>query len=103
MARRVKDIVEISEYIALDALIDRLETIRATLSDCASPQIALRGDDIFGQRLTITYLREQTKEEAAIEERYSAAACQRRSSRINPPPGVVRQGRNARQAGRTLR
>jgi hypothetical protein len=97
MARRVKEIVEISEYIALDALIDRLQTIRASLNDWASPTVALRGDDFFGQQLTITYLREQTKEEIAIEERYSVAVCRRRSSRSKLPPSAVKQGLEAPQ------
>jgi hypothetical protein len=75
VARRVKDIFEISEYTSLDALIERLQAIRADLSEGSSPVVAIRGDDFFGQRLTINYLRELTQEEAAMEERYSAAGC----------------------------
>ena len=29
------------------------------------------GDDVFGRRLTITYFREQTAEEVALESKYS--------------------------------
>lgn len=80
MARRVKDIFEISEYTPLDDLIESLRTIRASLSEESSPVVAIRGDDFFGQCLTITYLRELTKDEAAMEERYSAARRRKRSS-----------------------
>ena len=80
MTRRVKDIFEISEYTPLDDVIERLRTIHASLSEESSPVVAIRGDDFFGQRLTITYLRELTKDEAAMEKRYSAIARRKRSS-----------------------
>ena len=102
MARRVKDIIEISEYISLDALIENLRMIRASLSEASSPNVAIRGDDFFGQRLTITYLRELTQEEAAMEERYSAAGCRKRSSRSARPPSVIRPGCQAAQVRRRL-
>ena len=75
VARRVKDIFEISEYTCLDDLIERLQTIRANLSEGSSPVVAIRGDDFFGRRLTITYLRELTQAEVAMDERYLAAVC----------------------------
>jgi hypothetical protein len=31
----------------------------------------LRGDDIFGRKLSISYLRDQTREEAECEARYA--------------------------------
>jgi hypothetical protein len=64
--------MEISEYTPLDALIQQLRAFRKSLSAEACPQVAIRGDDFFGQRLTITYCRELTHEEAELEERYSA-------------------------------
>ena len=102
MARRVKDIFEISEYISLDALIQQLQTIRANLSPGSSPVVAIRGDDFFGQRLTITYLRELTQEEAAIEKRYSATGGRKRSSRSARPPSAKGPRRQAAQMRRTL-
>jgi hypothetical protein len=33
----------------------------------------IRGDDIFGKRLTITYSREQTEEEVELESKYSGS------------------------------
>ena len=71
MARRVKDFIEISDYTSLDALIRYLETIRDNLPDGHEAELKIRGDDVFGRRLTITYFREQTADEADLEARYS--------------------------------
>lgn len=72
MPRRVKDFIEISDYTSLETLIRYLETVRDNLPENHEAQLQIRGDDIFGRRLTITYFREQTPEEAEIEARYSA-------------------------------
>jgi hypothetical protein len=69
--RRVKDFIEISEYTSLDTLIRFLETVRDTLPENCEPELRIRGDEIFGRRLTISYLRELTGEEAAIHARYN--------------------------------
>lgn len=74
MPRRVKDFIEISDYTSLDTLIRYLETIRDNLPRDHEAELQIRGDDVFGRRLTITYFREQTPEEAELENRYSAAA-----------------------------
>lgn len=71
MPRRVKDFIEISDYTSLDALIRYLETIRDNLPDGHEAELKIRGDDVFGRRLTITYFREQTPDEADLEARYS--------------------------------
>lgn len=71
MPRRVKDFIDISEYTSLDDLIRYLETIRDNLPADHEAELKIRGDDIFGRRLTITYFREQTPEELEIEERYA--------------------------------
>jgi hypothetical protein len=78
MARRVKEYVEISDYTSLDAVLEQLKTVRAALDDGASPEIAMRGDDFFGQRLTITFLRELTRDEAALERKYSPERCRQK-------------------------
>lgn len=72
MPRRVKDFIDISEYTSLDDLIRYLETIRDNLPAEHQAELKIRGDDVFGRRLTISYFREQTPEEIAIESRYSA-------------------------------
>lgn len=74
MPRRVKDFIEISDYTSLETLIRYLETIRDNLPADHEAELQIRGDEVFGRRLTITYFREQTPEEAELEGRYSAAA-----------------------------
>jgi hypothetical protein len=69
--RRVKDFIDISEYTSLDVLIRYLETIRDNLPSDHQAELKIRGDEIFGRRLTITYFREQTPEEIAIESKYA--------------------------------
>jgi hypothetical protein len=72
--RRVKDFIDISEYTSLDDLIRYLETIRDNLPEDCEAELKIRGDDVFGRRLTITYFREQTPEELEIEERYAGSS-----------------------------
>lgn len=71
MPRRVKDFIDISEFTSLDTLIRYLETIRDNLPGDCEAEIRIRGDETFGKRLTITYFREMTPDEAEVEQRYS--------------------------------
>jgi len=71
MGRRVKDFIEISEYTSLDQLINTLTAIRDNLPEEAEPELRMKGDDVFGRRMSISYFRELTVEEAACEARYS--------------------------------
>jgi hypothetical protein len=68
--RRVKDFIDISEYTTLDDLIRYLKTIRENLPDGHDAELKIRGDDVFGRRLTITYFREQNSDEAELEAKY---------------------------------
>ena len=70
MPRRVKDFIDISEYTSIDDLIRYLETIRDNLPTDHQAELKIRGDEIFGRRLTITYFREQTPEEIELESKY---------------------------------
>jgi hypothetical protein len=81
MGRRVKDFIEISDYTSLDSLINTLVAIRDSLPDGAEPELKLRGDDIFGRRLTISYLRELTAEEAECDARYTGGV-------VEPDPNI---------------
>ena len=81
MGRRVKDFIEISDYTSLDSLINTLVAVRDNLPEDAEPELKLRGDDVFGHRLTITYLRELTTEEAECNARYTGAV-------VEPNPGI---------------
>lgn len=71
MPRRVRDFIEISEYTSLDTLIRYLQTVRESLPPGAEPELRLRGDEIFGQRLTISFMRELTQEESQLEAKYA--------------------------------
>ena len=71
--RRVKDFIDISEYTSLEDLIRYLEAIRDNLPADHQAELKIRGDEIFGRRLTITYFREQTPEEMDLESKYSAS------------------------------
>jgi hypothetical protein len=69
----VKDFIEISDYTSLDTLIRYLKTIRDNLPDDCEPELKLGGDDVFGRRLTISFLRELTEEESQRQARYTGA------------------------------
>jgi hypothetical protein len=69
--RRVKDFIDISEYTSLDDLIRYLEAIRNGLPKDGEAELKIRGDEVFGRRLTITYFRDQTAEEAELEAKYA--------------------------------
>ena len=71
MPRRVKDFIDISEYTSLEDLIRYLETIRDNLPPEHQAELKIRGDDVFGRRLTISYFREQTPEELELESKYA--------------------------------
>ncbi len=73
MPRRVKDFIDISEFTSLDDLIRYLETVRDNLPPEHQAELKIRGDEVFGRRLTITYFREKTPAEVELESKYSAA------------------------------
>jgi hypothetical protein len=92
MSRRVKEFVDIGDHVSLDELIEKLAEVRGSLPDDAEAELRLRGDDVFGRRITITYMREQTKEEAECEKRYAEAekeAKARELERLQAELGVV--------------
>ena len=74
MPRRVKDFIDISEYTSLDDLIRYLQTIRDNLPPEHQAELKIRGDEVFGRRLTVTYFREQTPEEVELEAKYAGAS-----------------------------
>ncbi len=86
MGRRVKDFIEISDYTSLDSLINTLVAIRDNLPEEAEPELKLRGDDVFGRRLTISYLRELTQEEVDCDARYTGGVVE-----SDPDPDDLRQ------------
>ena len=73
MSRRVKDYIDIANHKSLDELIASLSAVRDALPEGAEAELKLRGDEVFGHRITIAYFREQTAEEAELERRYAEA------------------------------
>ena len=71
MTRLVRDFFEVEDQVSLDRMIDLLSAVRDRLPEGAEDaKVQMRGDDIFGRRLCVSYLRPQTAEEAARDARY---------------------------------
>ena len=92
MSRRVKDFVDIQDHVSIDDLIQKLTELRDSLPEDCEAELRLRGDDVFGHRITVCYFREQTAEEAECEKRYAEAAREakeRELERLQQELGVV--------------
>ena len=92
MTRRVKEFIDIDDHESLDDLIARLAELRDSLPEDAEPELRLRGDDVFGRKLCISYFRDQTAEEADCEARYAEAYKEGRTrelARLQEELGVV--------------
>jgi hypothetical protein len=73
MSKRVKDFVEIKDHCSLDALIEQLVAVRDSLPHPSEAQVRMRGDDVFGRHLSVSFMRPQTAEEAECDARYADA------------------------------
>ena len=92
MSRRVKEFVDISENVSLDELIGKLVDLRGQLPEGSEAELRLRGDEVFGRRITVSYFREQTPEEAEFEQKYAEQtreAKERELQRLQEELGVV--------------
>lgn len=92
MSRRVKEFVEIGDFESLNDLIDKLMAVRDSLPEFAEAEMRMKGDDVFGRKLAISYMREQTDEEAGLDERYAdaiRAAQEQELERLQRELGVV--------------
>ena len=92
MSRRVKEFVDIGDHASLDDLIQKLAEVRDSLPEGSEAELRLRGDEIFGHRITISYLRAQTEEEAELEKKYveqSREAKEKELARLQAELGVV--------------
>jgi hypothetical protein len=92
MNRRVKEFIDIADHVSIDELIEKLVELRESLPDEPDAELRLRGDDIFGRRITISFFRPQTDEEAECERRYAEAsreAKERELERLQAELGVV--------------
>ena len=92
MKRRVKEFIEIEDHSTLDELIAKLSEVRDGLPPESEAELRLRGDDVFGRKLSISFFRAQTAEEADIEARYANACKEAREKelvRLQEELGVV--------------
>ena len=83
MSKLVKDFIEIKDSGSLDDLIERLSEVRDNLPDTAQPQIKMRGDDIFGRHICVSFYRAQTDDEAECDARYAEAYRESRERELN--------------------
>ena len=92
MSRRVKEFVDIADQLSLEELIEKLVEVRDGLPENPEAELRLRGDEVFGHRITITYFRDQTNEEAECERRYAEAEKEAKAKeleRLQQELGVV--------------
>jgi hypothetical protein len=92
LSRRVKEYIDISDFASLDELIEKLTAIRDSLPAFAEAELRMKGDDVFGRKLSISYMREQTDEEAGFDERYAdviRAAQEQEFGRLQQELGMV--------------
>ena len=92
MKRRVKEFIEIEDHSTLDELIAKLSEVRDGLPPESEAELRLRGDDVFGRKLSVSFFRDQTAEEADIEKRYANACKEAREkelSKLQEELGVV--------------
>jgi hypothetical protein len=100
MSRRVKEFTEICDLVSLDELIARLSDLRDSLPADSDAELKLQGDDIFGRKISITYFRDQTEDEAECEQRYADAyreARERELGKLQQELGVVCYAPGARR------
>jgi hypothetical protein len=83
MSKQVKDFVEIADRSSLDELIAKLVEVRDTLPDAATAEVRMRGDDVFGRHLCVSFFRPQTVEEAECDARYADAWRQSREREVS--------------------
>ena len=92
MSRRVKEFIDIGDFASLDELIEMLQAVREGLPEFAEAELRMKGDDVFGRKLTISFMRELTDEEAAYDERYAdviRAAQEQALDKLQQELGVV--------------
>jgi hypothetical protein len=92
MSRRVKEFVDIEDHSSIDDLIQKLTELRDQLPKNAEAELRLRGDEVFGRKISVSYMRPQTKTEADCEKRYAEEtreAKERELARLQQELGVV--------------
>jgi hypothetical protein len=105
MGRLVKDFIEIKECGSLDALIESLIAARECLPEGGQAEVRMRGDDVFGRQLSISFFRPQTAEEVECDARYAEAyreSRQRELDKLQAELGVVCETPGSRRRLRAI-
>ena len=92
MSRRVKEFIDIGDFASLGELIEKLQAVRDSLPDFAEAELRMKGDDVFGRKLTISFMRELNDEEAGCDARYAdviRAAQEQALDKLQQELGVV--------------
>ena len=102
MARFVREFVEVKDYVSLDGLIQSLIEVRDSLPATTEAEVKMRGDDVFGRQLSISFMRQQTAEEAECDARYANAyreSRERELSKLQEELGVECRAPRPRRSG----
>jgi hypothetical protein len=83
MSKLVKDFIEVKDHGSLDALIAQLIEVRDALPQAGEAQVKLRGDDVFGRHICVSFMRPQTAAEAECDARYAEAYRESREREIS--------------------
>ncbi|MBP6030370.1 MAG: hypothetical protein KA533_02965 [Sphingobium sp.] len=70
MTHMVRDFVDIVDHSSLEAVINTLVALRDSLPDGADAELRVKGDEVFGRKLSVSFLRPHTPEEADCFARY---------------------------------
>ena len=100
MSRMIKDFVEIKDGLSLDALIEKLVEVRDSLPEAAEASVRMRGDDVFGRKLSVAFSRPQTHEEAECDARYAHAYRESRQRELDKLQAELRGEGRARRPGK---
>ena len=102
MAKLVREFIEVKDYASLDGLIQNLIEVRDSLPATTEAEVKMRGDDVFGRQLSISFMRPQTAEEAECDARYAKAyreSRERELSKLQEELGVECRAPRPRRAG----
>ncbi|MEP6869095.1 MAG: hypothetical protein ABJA20_11325 [Novosphingobium sp.] len=69
----IRDFAQVREPEGLNELIEALMQLRDSLPDAAAADVRFKGDDLFGRRICVSWLREKTADEIALDARYASA------------------------------
>ena len=56
MSRRVKEFVDIANHLSIDEIIEKLKHVQAQLPDDSEAELRVRGDEVFGHRISMGIL-----------------------------------------------